>query len=197
MTVYECVLEGKQGTSDMLTVLHYDLSSGASGDIQDFVDTFGAIANLDLKPQLLSTVTLSGMTVRIDSPGSVGVFYPFTAGTITGTGAGTDALHQAAMLVRKVSTSLVRPTRGRIYQGGLSVSALEISGLWQTAVVTAIQDFWESVRELNYGTGQTAAMVIKASNPSAPNTQAYSPVTSVLALFGPVTQRRRKIGSGS
>ena len=197
MAVYECVLEAKQGDSDMLTVLHYDLSSGATVDIQDFVDTFGAILDLDLKPQLLSTVVVTGMTIRPDSPGAIGVSYPFTAGDITGTGAGTDGMHQAAMLIRKVSTSLVRPNRGRIYQGGLSVGALGITGFWDATVRDAVVGFWESVRELSFGTGQTGFMVIKASKPENPNTQAYSTVTSIQGLLSPVTQRRRRIGVGS
>ena len=197
MANWEIVIEGRQGTNDMLNVLHYQSSGVEPPD-------FGATATVirghledHLQPHCGSRVTWVGITVREDIPGGVGTFYPFGAGTLTGNNATPDQADILTGLVRKVTNSLVKPTLGWAQQGGLTAGALEPTGVWNATITAAVEDFWEDIRVLNITGPTTLQMVVKARNPTAPNTQAYTPVASVSLAGTPRALRSRFPSSGS
>lgn len=197
MTVYQVVLNGLQLNQKMLTVLYYDAAGEAGFDWSALADAIRIEMVLNLQDQLTAQTSYSGITYREDILGSVGVTVPFTSGDLVGTGAGEDNMTQGACIVRKLTGSQVRPSKGRVYQGGLSMGALNEFGLWPTSVQTALTDFWNEVVSFSFSGPVTFDMVLKASNPSAPNTQAYTNVTEMKAIGNPATQHRRRIGVGS
>jgi len=151
----------------------------------------------NLQGALMTSVAYDGITIREDIPGSVGVTYPFTLGTLTGTNGSSSLIPQSALLLRKYADTAVRPNQGRIYQGGLPANAVNSSGRFSGPTVTDVQLFWQDQRIVNLVGGSSLQMVIKSSNPTAPNTVAYNPVSRIVAAAIPVTQRRRKEGQGS
>jgi hypothetical protein len=181
MANWELVIEGRQGTKDNLNVLHYqDFGGGPPdwtfaanairGHLSDHIITFCG-----------SLVTWVGITVREDVPGSVGVLVPFTAGVLTGTNATPSQMMSASLLVRKIGSGLVRPVRGWAFQSGLVVDGLDAASRWEAPVIAATLDYWEDIRLMADGLTTDLRMVIKARNPSAPNTQAYTPVAAFSA----------------
>jgi hypothetical protein len=181
----------------MLNVLHYqDNASGA-------VDW--AAVNAALRGHIIDhlqtlcggEVTWNGITYREDIPGSIGITLDFAAGVVTGTNATGDQMRQAAMLVRKRTNTTTRPNQGWAFQGGVTVAALSAASRWEVAFTTAVQDFWEDIRLINTGVGDVLSMVIKARNPTAPNTVAYNSVASVTAVNVPRTVRSRREGIGT
>jgi hypothetical protein len=198
MSQYEVVLNGFGPFGDMLTVLHYDVTSGDDPPDWDLVATAIRVHMVDkLIGNIVSTCGYTGITVREDVPGSVGQEYPFAAGTLNGSSASDDLAPQMAVLCRKLSGNLVNPTQGRIYQGGVGADGLTTGGIWVSSVTQDVEDFYELIRIINVAGPSSLRMVIKASKPSNPNTVAYNPVASVDGRPNPVTQRRRRIGSGS
>lgn len=198
MAEYELVLNGNGPMGDMLSVLHYTVTAGDDPPDWDAVGTVIRGHLVDhLQGQLATTVSYTGITVREDVPGAVGQFFPFGAGDVVGNNADSDLFSQGAVLVRKLSGNLVNPTNGRVYQGGITMSALEPSGTWNGGMLAAVEAFWEDVRIMSVAGPSTIQMVIKSRNPTAPNTVAYNPVQTVSARPNPVTQRRRRIGTGS
>lgn len=197
MAVFEIVLEGRQLGQDMLTVLHYDFGGGGDPDWQNVADLIRSDMVDNLRTLLTPQTLYEGITVREDTPGAVGVTYFFGSGDLVGTGAGSDNLNQAAALVRKLTNSTVRPTQGRVYQGGMSVGATEADGRWATIVRTNLAAFWTDMILLIPADSPNGQMVIKSSKPTKPNTQPYTPVSSVQVEPVPVTQRRRRLGIGS
>lgn len=195
--VYEIVLNGNLNQQQMLTVLHYDVEGADPINWQALADAMRVHIVTHLQAWLVPTAFYSSITVRQDIPGTVGVRYNFTLGNVTGTDANTDSFNQMAMLVRKQCNSTVRPNIGRIYQGGLTSEGTDGGGLWQLDVRTAVAAFWNAMLTIAFAGPATAQMVIKASKPTAPNTVAYNTVTTVNAQSNPVTQRRRRIGSGT
>lgn len=198
MTVYEVVLEGRQDGEDMLNVFHYDVPQGQPPDWQAGADEIRAhIANY-LEDISNPNVTYEGITVRLDSPGSVGTTYNFTGGIVTGTDSNGDGLRQAAFLIQKRSEGGVRPVLGWFFVGGISVHGLTAAGNWETTITATMNNYADDIRILGSVAQTDTVMVIKARNPTAPNTQAYSPVDSMFAKGGtPRTVRSRMIGSGS
>jgi hypothetical protein len=101
------------------------------------------------------------------------------------------------MFVKKLSGGLTRPTFGWFFQGGLGTAGLDTASLWESATRAAVLLYAQDIRVLNVTGPSTLTMQIKASNPTAPNTQAYSPVESFLVGAVPRTLRSRRQGSGS
>lgn len=197
MAIYEVVLEGRFSDQDMLTVLHYDITGDENPNWQAMADAIRFTLNDFLTPFLVTAVDYVGITVREDVEGSVGLFVPFTLGTLTGSDSDDGIISQAAVLVRKLANTLTRPTQGRIYQGGISSQYLNSAGLWTAVATTPIESFWSDMVQLDFGPGSLAQMVIKASNPTAPNTVPYNPVETIATRSIPVVQRRRKFNQGS
>lgn len=197
MAIYEVVLEGRQGTDDMLTVLHYDITGVLPPDWQAMANVIRVHLADHMAALCANYITWEGITVREDIPGSVGLFIPFELGTLTGSVANPDTITQVCMLVTKQTGTLTRPTQGRIFQGGISCDFAAAAGNWTVDAQEPVNDFWEDVRVIDFAGPSTATMVVKASNPSAPNTVPYNPVVSLTVSPNPVVQRRRKRGSGS
>ena len=198
MAVYEVVLEGRQDGEDMLNVFHYRVPDGQTPDWQAGADELRAhIANY-LADLSNPNVTYEGITVRLDEPGQVGTTYAFTLGDVVGLDASGDGLRQAAFLIQKRSQGGVRPTLGWFFVGGITVHGLTAAGNWDPAITAVMNNYAEDIRILGAVAQTDVIMVIKARNPTAPNTQAYSDVDLMFAKGGtPRTVRSRMIGNGS
>lgn len=196
MAVYEAVLNWSFNSNVFNTVLHYDTGSSGEPDFLGLTDDIRSKMNADFTNVLAPNLIFTSVRWREDTPGGVGVVFFPTDGPRAGTAADNQAVGQTAAIIRKLGSGLVRPNKGRIYQPGVSVEGIAATGLWQGTVSNFLETFWESMIELDDGDGVTASMVIKASNPSAPNTVPYNPVTGMQALGNPGTQRRRRLGVG-
>jgi len=194
---WEFVLEGRQGGSDMLTVLHYISSGVEPPDFSAAASVVKAHLGDHIAALCAPRVTWLGITVREDIPGGVGTFIPFPTGTLAGAQSAPDHMDVAVALVRKVTGSLVRPTQGWIMQGGIAVTRLDANGAWESATMTGIDDFWTDMLVLNIAGPTTLTMVVKARNPTAPNTQAYTVVNTITVAPAPRALRTRMAGQGS
>jgi hypothetical protein len=193
MTVYEVVLTGTQDAEPMLSVLHYNITGSA--DLQAFTDAVRTELSAGLAALVVPSVTWLGNTIRLDEVGSVGVFYPFTSGQLIGTNAAGTYASNVAALIRKFSDDVVRPTQGRVFQGGIPTSAMDSDGKLTSGYVGSLVSAWELMRVIEFdGTGE-GVMQIKASNPTAPNTQPYSTVARIGGNVALSTQRRRNFGT--
>lgn len=197
MAVYEVVLLGKQGINDMLNVFHYEVADGVTPDWQAGADEIRSHLAVRLVPNCGSDVKWSGIKTRLDSPGQVAVEFPFTSGVLAGDNATPSQIRQVAMLVQKLSTGGIRPVLGWFFQGGIVVEAADAGGKWETTQLNAVQAYAEDIMILGAVAPLGAAMVIKARNPTAPNTQPYSVVDVVVAKDTPRTVRSRATGRGS
>jgi len=197
MAFWEIVLEGRQAGKDMLNVIHYE-SSGV--EPPDFAAAAVVVRGhiVDHLQALCGTrVSWKGITVREDIEGGVGTYYPFLAGDVTGNTASPEQADILTMLVRKITGSLVKPTLGWAQQGGITADGLEADNSWDTTVIDEVEAFWEDIRVLNISGPSTLTMVVKARNPTAPNTQPYTVVNSISAAYSPRTLRSRFPASGS
>lgn len=197
MAHYQVVIEGIQGTADMLNVVNYESSGAALPDFADMADQIRFAIDSHITSFCGANTKWSGITVREDIPGSVGAFVPFGLGELTGTQATPSQVTQLSMLVRKTTNSLVRPTRGWAFQGGLVSDACGASGRWEAGVLAAVKLLWEDMISWTLAGGTTMQMEVKASNPTAPNTQPYTAVTGIIVNDIPSTLDGRKIGTGS
>lgn len=195
MTVYEVVLEGNLRGNDLLTVLHYDVTGVLDGAL--LAGVFAGNMQPDFLARLVPDVGYTGITIREDIAGGVGVFYPFTSAPLVGTNADDEYWSQASATIRKLTDSGSRPAQGRIFQGGLPAGSVDGQGLLQQNVADDLVAFWEAMREWSLSNGAVGVMVIKASNPAAANTVAYNPVSEMASRLIPSTQRRRKLNEGS
>ena len=189
MAFYEVVINGAVAGQPMLTVLHYEITG--DDDFQELSDAIRDWFTTEMRGNLVPAASLSGITVREDIEGSVGVTYPFTGGALVGTNASTDVWSLVAANVRKLTTSGARPSQGRIYQGGIPSNACTTGGSFESAYANGLADAWEQLISVSFGDGGQADMVIKASNPSAPNTVPYNPVTGMQTSLRPAKQSRR------
>lgn len=197
MTVYEIVIEGRQGANDMLNVFHYETVGTGDLDLDNLASVFYGHIDDELKQWASNIITWVGITVREDSPGAVGTFVPFPAGTITGTLTTADMAYTGCAFIKKLSGGLVKPTQGWWFQGGITFGGLSAAGTWESGVSSSLAAYGEAIRELSIADSVDLAMVIKARNPTAPNTQAYSTVNSIAIAGLPRNIRSRFPGSGS
>ena len=196
MTVYEITLNYSAPSGIMQNVLHYDFQGTEPFDFQaaadvirvDFVDNLASI--------IAPAVSLTGITVREDVPGSIGQTYGLTLGDAPGTSTDNQFGAVLSAIVQKKAENLQRPNKGRIYQGGITSEGLGSFGNWSQAVLDACDAFWADMRVLSIVGPSTGTMVIKASKPTNPNTVAYNPVATLDTLNNPGTQRRRRRGVG-
>lgn len=197
MANWEIVIEGRQGTNDMLTVLHYASSGVEPPSWADAATVIRGHLADHMAPICAARVTWVGITVREDIPGGVGVFFPFAAGTLVGLNSESDQADILTMLVRKVTGSLVKPTQGWVLQGGVTAHALTGNGTWEPTIMDEVEAYLEDIRVLNIAGPSTLTMQIKARNPTAPNTQAYTTVSAVAAANTPRGLKTRFPASGS
>lgn len=197
MTVYEVVLEGRQGNTDMLNVFHYEVQTGETPDWQLGADELRSHIANRLATLSMNNVLYTGITVREDLPGHVGVFYGFTAGDIGGSNSTSSQSRTLAMLVRKRSLGGIRPVLGWFFVGGLIAENLTNIGLWNTATTDAVTLYANDITVLGAVAASDVNMVIKARNPTAPNTQPYSvvDVCDVTVIPRNVRSRRQDLGT--
>lgn len=196
MTVYEGVLRWGFNNNRYNTVLHYDDGGAGPPDLQEWTDDIRTKFATAGMPGLVNDLNLISIVWREDIPGGVGVNYVPTDGVLSGTAGASETAGQLALIIRKLGTGLVRPSQGRIYVPGVATSALQASGLWDAAISNALETMFEDILTIEDGAGVEGAMVIKASNPTAPNTVPYNRVVGLQATGNPGTQRRRRLGSG-
>ena len=196
MAVWEVVIDWLIDGTVAQNVLHYQDEDPVSIDWVEFADELRAQMIIDIQDTLVPSITYEGITVRLDEVGSVGSTFTPTLGGLLGTSVNDQYSRVLAMLVRKNADSTVRPNRGRIYVPGVTVEHLDGAGEWDAGSRNAHNDFWANILEITLVEGGDMSMVIKASNPTAPNTVDYNPVSSVGAQRIPATQRRRRIGVG-
>lgn len=197
MANWQVVIEGRQGTDDMLNVIYYQ-STGV--EPPDFVAAAVVIrAHIEDHIQTFcgDNTTWLGITYREDIPGSVGVFVPFPAGTLAGSNPTPSQVYQLSMLVQKFSNGSVRPVRGWAFQGGLVADGTSGNGGWETPLRDAVEALWEDIRVLSIAGPTTLQMVLKATNPTAPNTQPYTAVDKVSTAVTPRTLDGRRLNVGS
>jgi len=197
MSIWEVVLEGKQGVNDMLNVFHYDDGGAGTPDFADIASAFFTAISTNLVTYAMPYVTWSGVTYREDVEGSVGVFQPFQTGSIEGGATDQSNITQLSMLMHKRTESLIRPSLGWFFQGGISAEYVDGVSSWDSAAKAAVEAYGEDIRVITLTTLATVNMVIKARNPDAPNTQAYTAVTSITADPTPrvLKGRRKLVGS--
>jgi hypothetical protein len=197
MAFHEAVYVWDFNNNEFNTVIHYSDDAGGDVDYQgatdEVYDAWVAIAGAPF----VNDLVWQGIRWRQDIPGGVGNMYIPTLGTIAGASGASNAVAQTAAIVRKLGVGSVRPVKGRIYQPGIPGAGIEDSGLIAGATANPIETWWEAVMSIADGSGATLTMVIKASNPTAPNTQAYTVVGGLQVVGNPGTQRRRRLGSGS
>lgn len=197
MPAYEVVIEGRQDGDDLLNVLHYMVPDGQQPDWQAGADEIRAHLSNYLELRSNPNVRYLGITVRLDEPGQVGVFYAFTGGPVIGAADADDAVRQVAMLVRKRNLDGTRPALGWFFVGGITVGATNADGSWDSPTVTDVQNYADDIRILGAVTQTDTQMVIKARNPTAPNTVPYATVDVVEAApTQPRTVRSRAKGVG-
>ena len=196
MPFYEVILNFDQDGEVAQNVLHYDVTAVTALDLQGYADQIRVDFISTILTQVVPSLSFDSITFREDLPGSVGTTVPFTLGAVVGTAPEDKYAGQLALIVRKLTNSLIRPNVGRVYLAGVSGNNLGSLGRWATATSTAGGDFITAIIGVESGAGGVMDMVIKASNPSAPNTVAYNPVLAAQGLGVPGTQRRRRQGVG-
>lgn len=196
MAFYEVVLNWDLDGELVQNVLHYDISAVTPLDLQGYVDVIQAELIIHMADILVPSIQFESVTFREDVDGGVGVTITPTTGSTPGTDPNDNYAGQLALIVRKEALSTIRPNLGRIYFGGCTSFGLAQNGRWDTSLSSAAEDFAEAIRGVESGEGGVMDMVIKASNPTAPNTVAYNPVLAMTGLGVPGTQRRRRQGVG-
>lgn len=197
MAVYEGVINWTFNSNIYNTVLHYDDGDTGPPDFQGLTDDIRDKFNTAGMPGLVNDLVFTSMRWREDIAGGVGTVYVPTAGTLAGSAGASETAGQLALIIRKLGAGLVRPSKGRIYVPGVATSALQSNGLFIGTTSNALETMFEDILTIDDGGGVELDMVIKASNPSAPNTVPYNPVVGLQALGNPGTQRRRRLGVGS
>lgn len=197
MTVYEGVINWEFNNNVFNTVLHYDNGQQAEPDFLGLTDYIRGEFDTAGMPDLVNDISFASMRWREDVPGGVGTVFVPTSGALAGSAGASETAGQLALIIRKLGTGLVRPAKGRIYVPGVATSGLGSNGLWAGATSNALESMFEAILEINDGGGITLDMVIKASDPTKPNTVPYNPVAGLQALGNPGTQRRRRLGVGS
>lgn len=197
MPQYQVVLNGALGTADMLNVLYYQSSGVEPPDWQQVADIIGGNISTHLLSVCGNHASWRGITVREDIPGSVGIDYNFTGGALVGSNSTSSMLNQLAVLVRKFTSGIVRPTRGWAFQGGPIAEGLNNASEWSSGTTDAVQDFWNTLKTITTTDPTTLTMVLKATNPTAPNTNPYNIVQTVQCALVPRTLDGRRIDIGS
>lgn len=191
MTVYEVTIIYDSPTGEQLNVCHWDFSSEEVADFQLFADIFRTDWLTTLAPVIAPSISLESLSIREDVPGSVAFPVAFTAGPATGASSDNQYAAIPAVNVQKLPNNLTKPRLGRVYQGGITSEGFLSNGNWSATITTACNDFWSDQILVTMDVGKTATMVIKASDPTKPNTVPYNPVATIASKGKPTKQGRR------
>ncbi len=197
MTVYECALHWRAGSNDYYNVVHYDITGDTPLDLQSLTDNIASEWTSTYRSRVTSTVLFSGVVFRLDIDGSVGTEIQPTGGELAGTSANGEWAGQVAMLIRKKTNGLVRPVQGRAYVPGLVGGNLNSFGEFSTTALADVEAFWDNIILVPFAGNGQAEMLIKASNPAAPNTNPYNSVAECEAAPIPSVLQSRKKGRGA
>lgn len=193
MAIYEVALKWGDSDSKYYNVLHFDITGQDPINFADMANEIGTAFTTHLATNIVSAVTLEGMVVREDTPGSVGQEFDINE---AGTATNGDYAGALALQINKKTDGLVRPTRGWMFIPGVSATQLGTDGRWEGAVRTNAQLFVGDLLNFGFADAGNATMLIKANNPSAPNTNAYNEVLALGAAAVPKTLRSRQPGIG-
>ncbi len=197
MARYEAVLNFAAPTGAIKNVLHYETVGVQGVDMQEATDKIELEWNQNCRDRFAPSVSFVSVTWRDDSAGSVGVEYLVPLSPVAGTANDNQYAAAEALIIQKVNTSGVKPAKGRLYVGGITSEAFEATGNWALATVQAVEAWVDQIRDFTVPTtGVGFQMVIKASNPTAPNTSIQQNVDLAKGIVRPATQRRRRRGIG-
>lgn len=197
MTVYECAFRYRVGADDFFNVVHYDITGDDPPDLQDLTDEIVAAWAAGIGDHVAAAVTFNSVIYRLDIDGSVGVEVIPTGGPEPGTATVNNWAGQMAVLLQKKTNGIVRPNLGRMFIPGVFTSALTAGGEWSVDIVQAAEAFGNAIVLISFAGNGVAQMLIKASNPTAPNTNAYNEVAECNSLAIPSALQSRKKGRGA
>lgn len=197
MTIYQVAVRQSHSPDDYFNVFYYDITGDTPLDLQDFVDEFAGIWSTELASIVAPNVVFEDITLRLDVDGSIGQTITPTGGAIAGTAADNQFVGQLAVLVQKKTGGFVRPNLGRAFLPGISTEGTNGASEWTTTVITAAEAYMDSIIIVPFAGNGQAEMLLKASNPTAPNTNAYNSVTECVALRTPSALQSRKNGRGA
>lgn len=162
---------------------------------QEMVDQHSAEMFANLGSVLVGVLTSYAYDVqRIDLPGQPVLQYiaanqPWSGTNVTG----PVATQTAGLLSASAPTS--RPNRARTYIAGLNKGDI-VSGVWNAAVLGALEGFGEDTLTLENIEGQDVDRVVVRMGGDPPVVILSSQLVSCVARSVPATQRRRRIGVG-
>lgn len=197
MTIYEAAFHFQNGDDDYFNVVHYDVTGDEPLDLQDLTDEIVASWVTNLAPIIVPSMNFLGIVWRLDVPGSVSVEITPTGGAENGSNVVQSWVGQMAVLVRKSTGGTVRPTLGRAFVPGVNSQGFGSNGNWTAGILTACESFWDDIIIVPFAGNGQAEMLLKASNPTAPNTNPYNSVTECTALANPSALQSRKKGRGA
>lgn len=189
---YEIVLNWDQDGQPAASVLHYDVNPGTSIDFQGFADDIASKFVAAYTDRIAPAVSFESVYFRRDIPGGVGQTLIPALAPIVGTAGDNQFARALSVLCRKLTAGTSRPAQGRVFQPGVTSEGLTANSNWLAGIANDLENFWDSMLTLTDGAGNTATMQIKASNPTAPNTVPYNPVSSFQVIGRPSTQRQRE-----
>lgn len=196
MTVYEVAFRFQAESNQFYNVVHYDITGDEPLDLQDLTDEIVSSWATNCASVIAPAVSFEDITYRLDIDGSIGATFTPTGNAEPGTATDNQWAGQMAMLVRKKTNGLVRPNLGRAFVVGITSEGLGSDGFWTGTVKTAVEAFWDNIILVPFAGNGQAEMLLKASNPEAPNTNAYNSVAECTALRNPSALQSRKLGSG-
>ncbi len=198
MPDYEAVLNFSSPTGEIKNVLHYRTAALQGSDLQDATDEIQLQWNTLCRNRFAPSVSFVSVTWREDTPGAVGVEYFVPLSPVPGSAADNQYAAAEAAIIRKRCTDGSNPARGRMYIGGITSEAFNSVGNWGQDTIDDLVAWVEAIAQFTAGSPATVFnMLIKASNPAAPNTNAYNIVDTIQGIVRPATQRRRRRGIGT
>jgi hypothetical protein len=196
MAVYEVAIRYAAAGQSFFNVVHYDITGDTPLDLQSLTDEIANAWVNECALRVAGAVTLEDITYRLDIEGSVGQTVVPTGGAKNGLAGDNQWAGQLAVLVQKKTNGFVRPVRGWAFQPGITSEGLNSSGEWTVAVAQDVEDFWDAIILVPFAGNGQAEMLLKASNPTAPNTNAYNSVVECDASTNPAALQSRKKGRG-
>jgi hypothetical protein len=196
--IVEVVFNGSLHGEDVKNVLHYEVATWDVVSAGEFTGVVSAEFTTNCSGRFEGNYKIESMTFREVSEGSVGIELPVLGGPIQGSGNSGHGVNQLAVVGTKLCNTTTKPTKGRIFMGGVGLDGINSDGLWDSETVDKVQDFLNAIVVVTpVVSGVTWSMVVLASDPSQPNTQAYNLVDQIICRKNPASLSRRRQGRGS
>jgi len=195
---YEVVVGWTSPAGQFKNVLHYAVADESNAGWQEWANYVQSMFILHWQQYCVDTFGIESVYVREDIENGVGVTYVPAGAPVYGTSAEDEFMGQAAVLVNKRSNGPSRPVLGRAYLPGSALEYVTDQSAWANNVRDAAEAFLESLRLYSGPVeGIDMQMLIKAADPTRPNTSDYGIVTSIDAINAITTLRSRKRGVGA